>query len=420
MNPSRNQAMECIQCQHELRDGAAFCGACGARQPERHETPDAVARYRAVMAKFLGDGGLNADKLGQLDALRLRLSVSLATHAALLAELEPASPPPLSVRLAVDVATFKYFEVGARCLVRLKLENEGPLALETAALSAMLSGAPLPPVEATTIFPGRAALFPLAVTPSVAGFHELAGELRLVDLMGEGSVYRFSDVHLRIGGEGPRVQVVNIDQSSARVVDNSRSSFGATDSAGGLVSEGDWQPIALQAVRVPAASTHLVASSTNRRRAEFAVHTEQATYQVTSTLAHGDISTVYGGHVRGSVPPVQIALKIADAAGDNDLLQHEARVLGLLASDAPEDKAARHLPRLRDQFRTTDGRMGSVFEHLDGFDLTQVRDRCRKRGEPGLPERHLVWLMRRSFAALGWAHKHGIVHGNLEIGRAHV
>ena len=401
---------ECVQCSQSLRDGAAFCGACGARQPERAASGEAVARYREVMAKFLSDGGLDGMKHGQLETLRVHLGVSLATHATLLAELEPESPPPPSIRLAIDVATFKHFGVGARCLVRFRVENDGPLALETVGLAATLSGTALPPAQAPTIFPARAAVLPVAMTPTVAGFHELAGELRLVDLMGEVSRYRFADVHLRIGGEAARVQVVNIDQSSARVVDNSRSSFGAAET-GGLVSEGDWQPVALVAVREEAARRQ-VASSTNARRVEFAVKTEKATYQVTTTLAQGDIATVYGGHVRGSQPAIQVALKIADQSSDNDLLQHESRVLGLLTAE--DGKPVRHFAPPRDQFRTGDGRLGTVFDHLDGFDLTQVRDRCRKRGEPGLPARHVIWLLRRSLAALGWAHKNGILHGNLD------
>src|SRR5262249_51583112 len=150
--------------------------------------------------------------------------------------------------------------------------------------------------------------------------------------------------------------------------------------------------------------------SANARRASFAVKTDAAVYQVTSILAQGDIATVYGGHVRGAGDAG--ALKIADQSGDNDLMQHEFRVLGLLHTDARDwDK---HFPTARDQFRTGDGRLGTVFDHLDGFDLTQVRDRCRKQGEKGLPARHLIWLMRRCFAALGWAHKNGILHGNLD------
>lgn len=352
---------KCVECNTGLRDGAAFCGSCGARQPAPIETPE-------------------------------------------------AAPPP-TIRLSVDVATFRHFAVGVRCLARFKVENDGALAIETLDLRAKLSGDALPEVEGATLFPGRAAVLPLAFTPQIAGFHELSGEIRAVDRMGESSRYTFSDVHFRVGGEGPRVQVVNIDQSAARVVDNSRSSFGGGET-GGVVAEGDWQPIALATVRAEGAAQSRAGGSTSARRVEFAVKTEKATYQVTSTIAEGDIATVYGGHVRGAQPPAQVALKIADQTSDNDLLQHEARVIGLVTAEP--GNPVKHFPVVRDQFRTADGRLGTVFDHLDGFDLTQVRDRCRRRGERGLPSRHLIWLLRRCFAALGWAHKSGVLHGNLD------
>jgi hypothetical protein len=412
-----------VDCHQPLREGAAFCGACGARQPASIETPEAVARYREVLARFVADGGLDAAKQAQLDELRARLGVTLATHAALCAQLEPDSPSAPSLRLAIDVATLRHLAVGARGLIRLRIDNDGPLALESCAIQPRLADEALAILEAATVFPGKAAVLALAIAPTRAGFHELAGELRVVDLMGEKSRYTFGEIHLRIGGEGPQTQVINIDQSAARVVDNSRSTFGGGDT-GGLVGnsadDGDWQAIALAAVREPGARR--AAASTNARRVEFAVTTERATYQITTTLAEGDIATVFGGHVRGATPSVQVAVKIADQTSDNDLMQHEARVLGLLTAPPSATEVASeggagaliHFVPPRDQFRTADGRLGTVFDHVDGYDLTQVRDRCRRRGEPGLPARHALWVLRRALAALGWAHKHGILHGNLD------
>jgi len=393
-----------------VRDGAAFCGACGERQPVAVATPEAVARYREVLARFLADGALDAAEHAQLEALRVRLGVSLATHAELFGALEPDSPAPPTIRLSIDVAALRHLAAGARGLARFRIENDGALALDTVALAARLSGEALPTADAATLFPGRATVLSVPVTPAIPGFHELTGELRLVDLMGESRRYTFADIHVRAAGAGPATHIVNIDQSAARVVDNSRSTFGVGE-AGGLLGEGDWQPIALVAARDPAARR---TASTNARRVELAVKTERATYQVTTTLAQGDLATVYGGHVRGAQPAVRVALKIADQTSDNDLMQHEVRVLGMLLADAPARGPTAHLAPVRDEFRTADGRLGTVFDHLDGFDLTAVRDRCRRAGEPGLPPRHIVWILRRAFAVLGLAHKQGILHGNLD------
>ncbi len=342
--------MRCGGCQQELRDGAAFCGTCG------------VAQSGAV------------------------------------------APAP-AVALAIDAAALRHLAVGARGLVRWRIENQGTLAFDAVSLHVTLSGTPLPSDHVATVFPGKPAIVALAAVPAQAGVHELAGELRVRDLMGEEVRYTFADLHVRVAGGGPNVQVINIDQSSARVVDNSRSTFGG-ESGAGLLGDPEWEPVAVTAVRPPSQR----APNTNARRVEFAVTTPNGTYQVTTQLASGDIATIYGGHVRATSAPV--ALKIADQTSDNDLLQHEARVLGLLV--AQPDKTTHHFSPPRDQFRTSDGRLGTVFDHLDGFDLTAVRDRCRRRGDPGLPARHVVWLLRRALAALGWAHKQGILHGNLD------
>lgn len=338
-----------MHCSTTLRDGAAFCGACGERQPVRGETPDAI-------------------------------------------------------QLAIDVAALSHLAVGERGLVRWRVENAGGLALDSLALSASLSGVALSPVSSATVLPGGAAVLSAYVTPAVAGFHELSGELRVRDRMGGDSRYRFADIHVRASGDGPQVNIINIDQSAARVVDNSRSTFGAA-AGGGVVGDPDWRPVALIAVREPAPR-----AAADARRIALAITTDQATYELTTTLARGDIATVYGGHVRGDRQPV--AVKLADQASDNDLLQHEARVLGLLLAEP--HKAAIHLAPPRDQFRTADGRLGTVFDQLDGFDLTEVRDRCRRRGEPGLPAKHIIWILRRALAVLGWAHKNGVLHGNVD------
>jgi serine/threonine protein kinase len=259
------------------------------------------------------------------------------------------------------------------------------------------------------VFPGRPVVLAVTVIPTIAGFHELAGELRVTDLMGEQARFTFASVHVRAAGDGAQVNVIHIDQSSARVVDNSRSSFGtggASDDAG-LVGDGDWQPIALTAVAEP--SARRADASTNARRVEFAVTTERATYQVTTTLAAGEIATIYGGHARGGEA---VALKIADDSSDNDLLQAEVRVLTMITGEP--DGPIKFFAKPLDQFRTKDGRLGTVFAHLDGFDLTAVRDRCRRRGAPGLPPQHLIWVLRRCLAALGLAHKAGVLHGNLD------
>ena len=364
----------CVDCQQDLRPGATFCGACGARQPPAAGT---------------------------------------ATPAEPTASSSSSAP---SVSLAIDVEPLRHLAVGARGLVRLRVACDGVDPLDRVAVHARWAGTALPVAEATRVGPGRAAVLTLAITPTGAGFHDLVGVLEVAHA---GAVSRFlwDGVHLRVAGDGPQVQVVHIDQSAARVVDNSRSTFAASPEGGALIDAGpdagDWQAIPLTPESAPAPTPAVTAApAASLRRVDFALTTERATYQLTTTLAQGDLATVYGGHVRGAEPPVEIALKLADQGADNDLMQHEVRVLGLLTAEAGGPTV--HFAVPRDQLRSQDGRLGTVFDRLDGLDLTQVRDRCRARGEPGLAPRHLLWVMRRVLGALGWAHKHGILHGNLD------
>jgi serine/threonine protein kinase len=144
----------------------------------------------------------------------------------------------------------------------------------------------------------------------------------------------------------------------------------------------------------------------------FAVTTGSGVYTVTETLALGDIATVYGGTRDGDGRAV--AIKVVESVADDDLMQAELRTLRLLTGSAPESPALppqqKHLPVVLDTFRTADGRTATIFERIDGIDLIEARARL----PDGLPDRHMIWLLRRCLSVLGHAHAHGILHGNIE------
>lgn len=429
----------CTTCAATLAQGARFCGACGAVAPEPADDARAVERYRAVLANFTENGALEARELAQLETLRERLGVSYATHERLLDEVEERAPAPLLLRMYIDVSTMRHFEVAARCMIRLRAEHRGDLAFERLDVHAqVLGGRALEPASAGALFPGQSQVLSLWLVPELAGFHELRAVVHAVDLMGEPAFYAFDSVQFRVGsaGQGPAISVVHLDQRSARVVDNSRTSFAApAPESGGLVSDGLWQPLPLRALsharaahlaprlaRLPAETASSASGSeptpSGRERIsstpaagpaagsiDFRIDTAAASYHVTRALAQGDLATVYGGRRQDGAP---VAVKIADAFEDNDLMQAEVRALELLRQESsPQHK---HLPLVLDRFRTSDGRMGTVFEHIDGYDLYTLRDKL----PGGVPARHILWIMRRCLSALGWAHSRGVLHGNLD------
>ncbi len=350
----------CAQCAEPIRPGAAFCGQCGA--------------------------------------------------------LRPAAAAPFALALSVDLATLRRFEVGTRCMLRLRVENLG--AIPAARLEVRCEARGLGPLTAESTAPiaaGQSAVISLFVVPSMAGYEELTGALHATDARGGESVHCLDAIQFRIGG-APRVQIVNIDQSGARVIDNSRSRFGATaDTEGSVITDadGEWRPVGLTLVPTtapPFAEAAEAASTASETPVpvDFEVKAEGGTYRLISVVARGDLATVYGGTRSLGGAGASVVFKLADDAADNDLLQAEVRTLQrLCAAKSPQQK---HLPVVLDQVRAADGRLGTVFERIDGLDLCSLRERFPS----GVPQRHLVWIMRRVLSVLGWAHKNGILHGNVE------
>jgi protein kinase-like protein len=350
----------CAQCAEPIRPGAAFCGKCGAARP--------------------------------------------------------AEATAIPLGLSVDLATLRHFEVGTRCVLRLRVENLGASPVAQLVIHVEARGiGPLSGFGTTPLGPGQTLVLSIFAIPPIAGYDELTGTLLATEESGAASVHRLETLQFRIGG-APRVQVVNIDQSGARVIDNSRSSFGGdAGEEGGVITDadGEWRAIGLTlASFTPAAQSAVPVTAEAEEDpsgpVDFEVKAQSGSYRLTSRIARGDLATVYGGARSSPTDGAEVVFKLADDAADNDLLQAEVRTLQrLTAAKSPQLK---HLPVVLDQVRTADGRLGTVFERIDGLDLCTLRERL----PGGVPQRHLIWIMRRVLSVLGWAHTNGILHGNVE------
>ena len=322
-----------------------------------------------------------------------------------------------ALRLSIDVLTLEHFAVGTRCLLRLRVENRAGVASHVEIHPEVHGEQRLEKIDAGVIAPGGHDVVPLWLVPAIGGFQELRGVVRAA--YGERvEHYGFDGVLFRVGtGSGPTVSVVNIDQRSARVVDNSRSTFATRNTPTGLVGDAEWHPITLVALTAARAKELVpelevvapgpVARATSPRGpVRFTVKTDSASYDVDRVLAQGELATVYAG--RRTTDGRDVAVKIADDASDNDLLQAEDRALKLLhENESPQRK---HLPVMLDRCETKDGRIGAVFERLDGIDLVEIRRRLPR----GVEARHMIWLMRRCLSVLGLAHSRGVLHGNVD------
>ncbi len=144
---------------------------------------------------------------------------------------------------------------------------------------------------------------------------------------------------------------------------------------------------------------------------EFIIKTKRAEYSISNAIAEGDLSVVYGGKViSGDKTGSQIAVKIIGDSVDNDLARSEIKILNLFQSESsPQNK---HFPVLFDKFKTSDGQIGLILSHFDGYDLYSIRE--NQRYLKGIPQKHMVWMLNRLLSALGRAHQLGVVHGNID------
>ncbi|MBL8021751.1 MAG: hypothetical protein JNM27_18910 [Leptospirales bacterium] len=137
----------------------------------------------------------------------------------------------------------------------------------------------------------------------------------------------------------------------------------------------------------------------------FDVETSLGKYHASELIGRGEMSALYAAETNNGK---KVLIKIALQAGDNDLLQNEARMLKLLLEGGTTYN--KHLPEYFDQFRTARGNVGLVLGKVEGFDLRAVRERY----PDGIPQEHIIWIFRRTLAVAGHAHSLGIIHGNIE------
>ncbi|SFF56079.1 hypothetical protein SAMN05216251_11913 [Actinacidiphila alni] len=141
------------------------------------------------------------------------------------------------------------------------------------------------------------------------------------------------------------------------------------------------------------------------------VTTARRSYVLGDVLATGDLAVLRAAHYDEDGDRRAAVLKIPLRPRDNDLLEHEADVLGRLDTVA-ERRHRAYAPRLIESFRhrDTDGveRRVNAFAPLTGFhSLAEVA----AAHPDGLDPRDAAWMWRRLLTALGWAHRARLVHG---------
>ena len=145
------------------------------------------------------------------------------------------------------------------------------------------------------------------------------------------------------------------------------------------------------------------------------ITTPKGQYVVSDLLANGDLSDVYRCSFNGKAGAKKdLAFKVVQSAVDNDLLEHESKVLAALyPADQPEEKFYRFLPRIHDTFmlRGTKGRTNRRVNVLPLYGEHVPLADVIKAYPKGLDFRDAVWMFKRLLMALGFVHRKGVVHG---------
>lgn len=152
---------------------------------------------------------------------------------------------------------------------------------------------------------------------------------------------------------------------------------------------------------------------TAQKFAPISITMKKHAYTLIEQIAEGDIADIFLATIDGGTPE-KVVIKIVRDAGDNDLMENEARVLQHLFSDKRKEAAhyQRYLPRLIEscKFGGKGGpyRQANAFSFFEGyFTLADV-----KREYPeGLDARTIAWMWKRILEILQYVHYHNVVHG---------
>ena len=132
-------------------------------------------------------------------------------------------------------------------------------------------------------------------------------------------------------------------------------------------------------------------------------------YRLETRVTDGEIAVIHRGRcVAGPHAGAEVAAKVAIDRADNGFMLAEIQALRLLARG--EGRQRDLVPALLDLFHAGDGHAGVVLPWLAGIDGRALRARF----PAGVPPEHVIWIGRRLLSVVGFAHKLGVIHANIE------
>ena len=143
------------------------------------------------------------------------------------------------------------------------------------------------------------------------------------------------------------------------------------------------------------------------------LQTRQRDYCIDDTPSEQGIFNVYPCRFTQDGKLHLATLKLVREPHHNDLAQNEIVALRKLHTAPNADQFSAYLPRLLDAFIYEDAgnqHQASVFERTSGW---YSFEDVRRVYPDGIDPKDMTWMFRRVLAALGFAHRNGVIHGAL-------
>ena len=137
-------------------------------------------------------------------------------------------------------------------------------------------------------------------------------------------------------------------------------------------------------------------------------------YRIESFLGAGGMGEVYRAvHQKiGRVAAVKVLLSQATQSGGfRDRFFNEARIQASLQHP--------NVATLYD-FCEVAGQPCIIMEYVDGQTVAERVAACRQNHDAALPLSEAVYVFERVVEAVEYIHRHGVIHRDIKIGRAHV
>lgn len=135
-------------------------------------------------------------------------------------------------------------------------------------------------------------------------------------------------------------------------------------------------------------------------------------FSVQEKLYEGDLTDLYACSYSNGASDKTALLKITRERKDNDLVENEASILGVIYPPrAREEKFYRYFPKVIDSFLLTQDRTNRRVTVLPRFEGYLSFEEIIRAYPKGIDFRDMVWMFKRLLVGIGFAHLQGVVHG---------